>query len=111
MDAWRLAGRDLQRNRARTWICGVALAVTTTLLIVLQGMGLGLEDLITHNAIDLGVGEAQVHAKSYALEQSIYETLPTADAVMAAAKSNGIDSAPRALGAGLLSRKEKSSGA
>jgi ABC-type lipoprotein release transport system permease subunit len=111
MDAWRLAWRNLQRNRARTWISVVALTVTTALLIVLQGLTYGMNDLVMHGAIDLGVAEVQVHAKKYALDQSIYETLPTADAVVAAAYANGIDSAPRALGSAFLAHADKSSGA
>jgi ABC-type lipoprotein release transport system permease subunit len=106
-----LAWRNLQRNPARTWISAVALTVTTAILIALQGLTYGLNDLITRGAVDLGVGEVQVHAKAYALDQSIYATLPTADAVIAAAKTNGIDSAPRALGAGLLAHADRSAGA
>jgi len=111
MNSWRLAWRNLQRNRARTWIAVVALAVSTTLLVVIDGLALGLDDLLTRGAINLGVGEAQVHAKTYARDESIYATLPNADAVIAAAKANGIDSAPRALGGGLLSTGENSTGA
>src|SRR4051812_33644424 len=111
MSSWRLAWRNLQRNRARTRICVVALTVGTALLVVVHGLLFGLSDLMMRSAIDHGVGEVQVHAKKYAVEQSIYETLPTAGAVIAAARAHGIDSAPRTLGVGLLSTGEKSSGA
>jgi ABC-type lipoprotein release transport system permease subunit len=111
MGAWQLAWRNLQRNRARTWISIIALTVTTAVVIVLQGLSYGMNDLVMHGAVDLGVGEVQAHAKAYALDQSLYETLPTADAVIAAAKANGIDAAPRAIGAAFLAHADKSSGA
>ncbi|WP_394834220.1 FtsX-like permease family protein [Pendulispora rubella] len=110
MNSWRLAWRNLQRNRGRTAISLAALAVSTTLLIVLHGMVYGLDDLVTRGAVNLGVGEVEVHAKAYGLDQSIYATLPTAEAIAEQAKAQGIDTARRALGGGLLSSGEKSSG-
>ena len=111
MNSWRLAWRNLQRNRARTWISIVALAVSTALLVTVHGLMFGLDDLVSRGAVNLGVGEAEAHSGAYAIDQSIYETLPTADAIMNAARARGIDAAPRALGGGLLSSGEKSSGA
>jgi len=110
MSPWRLAWRNLQRNRGRTGISVLALAVSTTLLVVFHGMVYGLDDLVSRGAVNLGVGEVEVHAKAYGLDQSIYATLPTADAIVERARSRGIDAARRALGGGLLSSGEKSSG-
>lgn len=111
MSSWRLAWRNLLRNPSRTWISAVALASSTALLIVWHGLMIGFDGLLTHAAINLGVGEVQVFSTAYSGDESIYETLATAHDVMAAAKSGAIAYAPRMFGSGLLSIGGRSAGA
>jgi ABC-type lipoprotein release transport system permease subunit len=64
-----------------------------------------------HNITCLMVGDAQVHAREYRADQSFYRAIPNSAKILDAARSEGIDAAPRSYGFGLVSVKAKSAGA
>jgi len=103
--------RNLWRNSRRTLITLIALALTTAVLIINLALVEGyLKDAVA-NATDLVVGEAQVHAPGYLEDHSLYKTIENPDAILKAARDNGIGATERTYGYGLVSVGNKSAGA
>nr|ALD83696.1 ABC transporter permease [Sorangium cellulosum] len=110
MNTFQIAFRNLRRNRTRTSISIATIGIATAVLILSNALTLGMVDDASRNVIDLGVGEAQVHAPGYLVEQSIHDSLKDPDAVLARARERGVAAAPRALAGGLLAAGDKSAG-
>ena len=106
----RLAWRNLWRNKRRTLITLIALAVNTAMLITTFALMDGYIETATRYATDLLSGEAQIHAYEYLEDHSLYKTIGNPDEIIAKAKSHGINASPRLYGFGLLSVGNKSAG-
>ncbi len=106
----RLAWRNLWRNKRRTLITLLALAVNTAVLISTFALMDGYAENAARYATDLLTGEAQIHAFEYLEDHSLYKTIHNPDEIIAKAKSYGINASPRVYGFGLLSVGNKSAG-
>ena len=111
MSTLRIAWRNLLRNRRRTAITVVAVALNTGVLIVALGLVAGFQRLVVHNATRLVVGDAQIHATGYRRSRSLHEAIVRPERVLQAASSRGIKAVPRGYGYGLVSSGQKSAGA
>ena len=107
----KLAWRNIWRNKRRTWNTVVAVTLNTTVLILTASLLEGMVRQIVHNATQQVVGDAQVHARGYTAERSIYNAIEDPGAVLDAARRAGIGAAARSYGYGLLSLGSKSAGA
>ena len=103
--------RNLWRNSRRTTITLVALALTTAVLIINFALVDGYLKGAVAAATELVVGEAQVHGQGYLEDHSLYKTIDNPDAILKAARDNGIGAAERTYGYGLVSVGNKSAGA
>lgn len=106
----RLAWRNLWRNKRRTLITLIALAVNTAVLITTFALMDGYIENAVRYATDLLTGEAQIHAHEYLEDHSLYKTIDNPDKIIAKAKSQGINASPRVYGYGLLAVGNKSAG-
>ena len=115
---WRLAWRNLGRNRKRTLITGAALAFGYLAAVVIVGVSDGIVAEMIDNGTSLLQGQVQVHAPGYLPERSLYATLggdsgvalsPILDRLRALPGVTG--AAPRVLGGGLVSAGSQTSGA
>ncbi len=115
---WRLAWRNLGRNRKRTLITGAALAFGYLAAVVIVGVSDGIVVEMIDNGTSLLQGQVQVHAPGYLPERSLYATLggdggvalsPILDRLRALPGVTG--AAPRVLGGGLVSAGSQTSGA
>lgn len=106
----RLAWRNLWRNKRRTLITLLALAVNTAVLITTFALMDGYIENAVRYATDLLTGEAQIHANEYLEDHSLYKTIDNPDEIIAKAKSLGINASPRVYGYGLLAVGNKSAG-
>jgi ABC-type lipoprotein release transport system permease subunit len=106
----RLAWRNLWRNKRRTIITLLALAVNTAVLITTFALMDGYIETAARYATDLITGEAQIHAFEYLEDHSLYKTIDNPDEIIAKAKSHGINASPRVYGYGLLAVGNKSAG-
>lgn len=66
---WVIAFRDLGRNRRRTILTMVAVALGLTLLIVMSGFIAGVLEGSLQNNIRLNTGHVQIRAESYEVEK------------------------------------------
>ncbi len=111
MSALRIAWRNLLRNRRRTAITAVAVALNTAILIGSLALMEGMRQQMIRSATRLLVGDAQVHASGYLSDRSMYSAIARPDAILRAARSAAIAAAPRSYGFGLASQGTKSAGA
>ncbi len=111
MSTFRIAWRNLWRNRRRTAITFSALAVGMALLVTTLGLLLHVKKDLLYTATSLVVGEVQIHHPEYLNERSIYYTIDGVGEILQAARSAGIDAAPRAKGPVLMLKDASSAGA
>ena len=107
---FRYSWRNLWRNKRRTIITLLALAINTAVLIATFALVKGLMDGYIRYATDLNTGEVQIHAPEYLEDYSLYKRINNTDEILDQARSNGINAAPRLYGYGLLSSGNKSAG-
>ena len=72
---WRLAWRNLWRNRRRTFITASALAFGYLASVTMIGLWNGLLTEMIETGTNLVTGQLQIHAPDYYPERSMYATL------------------------------------
>jgi ABC-type lipoprotein release transport system permease subunit len=107
---WRIAWRNLGRNRGRTLVTASALAFGYLSAVVMVGLVDGMGAELIENGTGLLMGQVQVHAPDYLPERSMYRTLGGAEGIDVAALLEALDghpdvtaAAPRLYGGGLVS--------
>jgi lipoprotein-releasing system permease protein len=79
----KLALRNLGRNRRRTLITGLALALSAALSIAYYGLIDGMNEGLVHALTRFDLGHLQVHAAGYTKHRALENTLPDAAAALA----------------------------
>jgi len=110
MNTFRVGWRNIWRNGKRTWITVVAIALNTAILIASYALMQGMMVDMIDNATRMVVGDAQVHAPGYRLDQSMYKSIARPQKILEVARQRGIDAAARSYGFGLVSSGSKSAG-
>jgi len=111
---FRLAWRNLWRNKRRTWLTVSAIAFVTVLMVFLITLQLGSYDLMIDSSLRILVGQMQVQREGYLDKHQIRTVVPDARALAGrwradpALKSVGI--AVRAEGFALASSGTRSFG-
>ena len=107
---YRVAWRNLHRNRRRTVITIAAVAANTAILIASLSLTEGMLSQMERSVTRLILGDVQIHAVDYRKEQSMYLAIEEPAALLAAIEAAGAAAAPRGYGFGLLSNGSKSAG-
>jgi len=111
MESLRIAWRNLWRNTRRSLITMAAVGVGTAVLVLIDGLMRGMVGSTIRNATNLSLGEVQVHAPEYLVNQSMYRVVESPEPIVAWAREAGVASATRSYGYGLLAQGKKSAGA
>ncbi len=106
-----VAWRNLWRNHRRTYVTLATIAASTSLLILFQGLMIGMLNGTVANLTDVQLGQVQIHEADYRKRPSMYRAIEDADAILAWADAQGLHAAPRSFGAGLIGHADKSAGA
>lgn len=72
---WRIGWRNLGRNRRRTLITALGLAIGYTAVVVMAGLSRGLVAEMIDNGTGMVTGQVQVYGSDYLPDRSIYETI------------------------------------
>jgi ABC-type lipoprotein release transport system permease subunit len=107
---WRIGWRNLGRNRRRTVLTAVGLAVGYTSVVVIAGLTDGLTSEMIGTATGIITGQVEIHAPDYLPDRSVYETIGGANGTdvpalldSATADPAVTGAAPRVYGGGLVS--------
>ena len=112
---WRIAVRDLRRNKRRSALTMIAVMLGLALVIALHSYEMGAMETSIKNNIRVETGHVQVRAESYDEEKVSlkWEDLlqePQAVAAQAQALPNVRDAAPVLWGSGILNTVDESVG-
>jgi ABC-type lipoprotein release transport system permease subunit len=112
---WRIAVRDLRRNKRRSALTMIAVMLGLALVIALHSYEMGAMETSIKNNIRVQTGHVQVRAESYDEEKVglKWEDLlqePQAVAAQARALPNVRDAAPVLWGSGILNTADESVG-
>jgi len=75
----KLAWRNLWRNRTRTWLSTLVIAIGLVAMIFMDTMMVGMNTNMVKNATDSLMGHAQMHALSFRDEQDVKLTINDLD--------------------------------
>ena len=113
---WRIGWRNLGRNRKRTVLTALGLAVGYIAVVFMVGWAEGISAELIENATSLVSGQIEVHDEEYRPERSLYDTIGGREGVDVEALLSDITAdeaviaaAPRAYAGGLVSSGEATS--
>jgi len=109
---WRLAWRNLWRNRRRTWLTVGAMVFSNVLLVFLISLQLGSYDMMIESTLRAFTGHLQVQHRGYHEKPKMRRSIPAAlDKAQALREELGLESlAARASAFALASSDERSLG-
>ena len=113
---WRIGWRNLGRNRKRTTLTALGLAVGYIAVVFMVGWAEGITAELIENATSLVSGQIEIHDAEYRPERSLYDTIGGREGADVDALLNAIAqdelvvaAAPRAYAGGLVSSGEATS--
>lgn len=116
--SWRIGWRNLGRNRRRTLITVLGLALGYLAVVVMAGLSRGLVSEMIDNGTGMLTGQLQVFAEDYLPDRGIYETIggregTDVDALVTEVEADPRISAaaPRVYAGGLVSTGEATAAA
>jgi putative ABC transport system permease protein len=107
---FRMAWRNVWRNRRRSLVTVAATTLAFTVMILYSSLVQGYLRTMERNVLDLELGDVQVHAPAYQDDPSLYSAIPDADALLARFDQRGIPASARLLGFGLGAAEDASAG-
>ena len=96
---WRIGWRNLGRNRRRTLITVVGLALGYSAVVVMTGLSRGLVAEMIDNGTGMLTGQLQVFAEDYLPDRGIYDTLGGREGIDVEALVAAVASDPRVAAA------------
>lgn len=115
---WRIAWRNLGRNRRRTLLTASALSFGFVASVLMIGYMDGMVEELVSNGTRVATGQVQIHAGDYKPERSIHDTMGGRDGVDVSALLAAVEAqegvagaAPRLYGGGLVSSGDETVGA
>ena len=113
---WRIGWRNLGRNRKRTALTSLGLAVGYVAVVFMVGWAEGISAELIENATSLVSGQIEIHDADYRPERSLYDTIggregTDVEALLQTITANEavVAAAPRAYAGGLVSSGEATS--
>ena len=96
---WRIGWRNLGRNRRRTVLTAIGLAVGYSAVVFLVGWTGGITAELVENATSLVGGQIEIHDDDYRPDRSLYDTIGGRDGADVAALLRTLDADPSVVAA------------
>ncbi len=96
---WRIGWRNLGRNRRRTTLTAVGLAIGYFAVVLMVGWGEGMVAELIENATSLVSGQIEIHDAAYRPERSLYDTIGGREGVDVEELLNAIGADPSVVAA------------
>jgi putative ABC transport system permease protein len=87
-DNWRLAWRNLWRNRRRTWLTVGAMVFSNVLLVFMIALQLGSYDMMIENTLRAYSGYMQVQHRQYQDEPKLRHSIPRVEELAASLRKD-----------------------
>jgi ABC-type lipoprotein release transport system permease subunit len=110
MSVFKMAWRNVWRNRRRSIVTIAAMTLALCVEILYSGLVTGYLRGMENDVLDLEVGDLQVFAGDYLDKPSIYTTIKDPNALLAQLDERGYSASARLLGGGLAAAGEFSAG-
>ena len=110
MSIFKMAWRNIWRNRRRTLVTVAAMSLALCAMILYSGFAAGMLDGLEGKIVNMEVGDLQVFAKGYLDKPQIYTRMEDSAAVLDKLDRAGFPAAARLLGTGLAAAKDQSAG-
>ncbi|MFP6640413.1 MAG: ABC transporter permease, partial [Myxococcota bacterium] len=111
MDIFKLAWRNVWRNRRRSLVTISAMTLALFLMIVFSGLFEGMLRDMEQDIVDLEVGDIQIFAADYRENPSLYSRIDDPESLLEPLAKAGFPASARLLGFGLAAGDESSAGA
>ena len=108
MKTWRMANRNIFRNRRRSLVTTAAMTFALAIMVIYSGLIDGFTRDMERNATMLEMGHVQIHARGYRESPSIYKRIEAPEKLVGELKARGFRASYR-LFANALAAKDKSS--
>lgn len=110
MKIWKMALRNVGRNKRRTLITIAATSFALAMMILFTGLMNGMLYDMEHNAIALQTAHIQIHALGYREDPTIYKRIENHQALLTKLDQAGYQATGRLLGSGLIASGTSSAG-
>lgn len=111
MSTFRMAWRNIWRNKRRTGVTIAAMIVAIFITLQYSALIGGMLVQMQSDSLDFETGAVQIHAPGYQDRPSIYTSIKDSDAIVARLEKDGLQATSRMIGAGLVASGEASAGA
>jgi ABC-type lipoprotein release transport system permease subunit len=111
VEIFKMAWRNVWRNRRRTLVTIAAMSLALLVMILYAGLMAGYFRDMERNILDLEVGDLQVFAQSYRDNPSLYTRIEDPDGLLGSLEAAGVQASGRLLAWGLAAGEDTSSGA
>ena len=111
MSTWKMAWRNIMRNRRRTGVTIAAMIVAVFITIGYSGLVAGMLVQLESDTLDFELGAAQIFAPGYQDKPSIYTHIENSEEIVKKLEAAGLVATPRLLGGGLVAHADASAGA
>ena len=110
MTVFKMAWRNIWRNRRRTAVTVAAMTLALLVMILYTGLLEGYLRDLERNILDLELGDIQVFAPDYLNKPSMFNLIEDPDGLLAGLDRTGFPASARLLGGGLAALGESSAG-
>jgi ABC-type lipoprotein release transport system permease subunit len=110
MGVFKMAWRNVWRNRRRTIVTVAAMSLALLSMIIYAGLIEGYLKGMERNVLDLEMGDIQVFAPDYRTDPSLHKRIEKPDALLGELDHAGYRASARLLGAGLAAAGDTSAG-
>jgi len=110
MDVFKMAWRNVWRNRRRSLVTVASMTLALFVMVLYAGLMEGYVQDMERSILDLEVGDVQIYAEDYRLNPSIYTRIPNPAGVLGPLDAAGFPATGRLLGFGLAASGDASAG-
>ena len=111
MEIFKMAWRNVWRNRRRSLTTISAMSFALLMMLLLSGLFEGMLLTMEKDIVELEVGDIQIFAGDYRVNPSIYTRIQEPDGVLGPLDDAGFPASDRLLAFGLAASDESSAGA
>ncbi|MCP4195931.1 MAG: ABC transporter permease [Proteobacteria bacterium] len=111
MSTFKLAWRNVWRNKRRTLATVSAMSLALLVMILYNGLVAGYLYDMKRSILDLEVGDIQIHAVDFLENPSIYKRIANSDALLEKFDNSPYLASARLLASGLAAANDSSAGA